>query len=75
MSSESTDDRRRITELECQLAHQQRLCEQLDEVVTKHTQQLMRFERVILRLEEQLKTLREQRKETFDPGLEKPPHY
>jgi uncharacterized coiled-coil protein SlyX len=75
MSVDPTSDRQRITELECQLAHQQRLCEQLNEVVIEHTQQLMRLERVILRLEEQLKTLREQRKEVFDPSLEKPPHY
>jgi uncharacterized coiled-coil protein SlyX len=66
---------KRITELEFQLAHQQRLCEQLDEVIVEHTQQIMRMERVILRLEDQLKLLREQRKEAFDPGIEKPPHY
>lgn len=66
---------KRVTELEFQLAHQQRLCEQLNEVVIEHTQQLLGMERVILRLEEQLKVLREQRKETFDPGIEKPPHY
>lgn len=65
----------RVTELEIQLAHQQRLCEQLNEVVTQHTQQIIRLERIIVRLEDQMKTLREQRKEAFDPGLEKPPHY
>ena len=65
----------RITELEIQLAHQQRVCEQLNEVVVEHTQQIMRYERVILRLEEQIKLVREQRKEQFDPREEKPPHY
>jgi uncharacterized coiled-coil protein SlyX len=75
MAGDLTDALRRITELECQLAHQQRLCEQLNEVVVEHTHQLMRSERVILRLEEQLKTVREQRKEAFDPSLDKPPHY
>ena len=65
----------RITELEIQLAHQQRVCEQLNEVVVEHTQQMMRYERVILRLEEQIKLVREQRKEQFDPREEKPPHY
>jgi len=73
------DDQRnlqsRVTELEIQLAHQQRICEQLNEVVTEHTHSMMRYERVILRLEEQIKQLREQRKEQFDPREEKPPHY
>ncbi len=41
----------RVTELEIQLAHQQRLCEQLNEVVTDHTQQIIRLERIIVRLE------------------------
>ncbi|MGN6546086.1 MAG: SlyX family protein [Aureliella sp.] len=66
---------KRITELEFQLAHHQRLCEQLNEVVVGHTQQLLRMERAMARLEEQLKLVREQRKEAFDPGIEKPPHY
>lgn len=65
----------RVTELEIQLAHQQRICEQLNEVVVDHTQQLMRYERVLLRLEDQMKMLRDQRKEVFDPEQEKPPHY
>ena len=74
MDQEQTSAQR-ITELEFQLAHHQRLCEQLNEVVVQHTQQFLRMERIILRLEEQLKLLREQRKEAFDPGIEKPPHY
>ncbi len=65
----------RVTELEIQLAHQQRLCEQLNEVVTDHTQQIIRLERIIVRLEDQIKSMRELRKEAFDPALEKPPHY
>ncbi len=65
----------RVTELEIQLAHQQRMCEQLNEVVVEHTQQLMRYERVLIRLEDQIKLVREQRKEAFDPHQEKPPHY
>ena len=65
----------RVTELEIQLSHQQHLCEQLNQVVTEHTQQILRLERVVLRLEDQIKTLREQRKEAFDPRLDKPPHY
>lgn len=65
----------RVTELEIQLAHQQRICEQLNEVVTEHTHSMIRYERVILRLEEHIKQLRDQRKEQFDPREEKPPHY
>lgn len=65
----------RVTELEIQLAHQQRLCEQLNQVVTEHTQQILRLERIIVRLEDQIKAVRELRKEGFDPRLEKPPHY
>ncbi|MCC6509905.1 MAG: SlyX family protein [Pirellulaceae bacterium] len=66
---------KRLTELEFQFAHQQRLYEQLNQVVVEHTQQILRLERTNLRLEDQIKILREQRKEAFDPGLEKPPHY
>jgi len=73
------DDQRnlqsRVTELEIQLAHQQRICEQLNEIVTEHTHSMMRYERVILRLEEHIKQLRDQRKEQLDPREEKPPHY
>ncbi len=65
----------RITELEFQLAHQQKMVDELNGVLVGHTQQILRMERTILRLEEQIKIVREQRKEAFDPGLEKPPHY
>ena len=75
MADDLSGANNRIGELEFQLAHQQRLCEQLNEVVVEHTQQIMRLERTILRCEEQVKSLRDQRKEAFDPGLEKPPHY
>jgi SlyX protein len=75
MMNEPRNLQSRVTELEIQLAHQQRICEQLNEVVTEHTQSMMRYERVILRLEDQIKSLREQRKEQFDPREEKPPHY
>ena len=76
MAEESnSESSKRVSELEFHLAHQQRLVEQLNEVVVQHTQQIMRLERIVLRCEEQIKTLRDQRKEPFDPGLEKPPHY
>ena len=72
---ESRSLQSRVTELEIQLAHQQRICEQLNEVVTEHSQAMMRYERVILRLEDHIKLLRDQRKEQFVPREEKPPHY
>jgi uncharacterized coiled-coil protein SlyX len=65
----------RVQELEFQLAHQQRLVEQLNEVLVQHTRDLMRLEALARRLEEQVKLARELRKEAFDPGAEKPPHY
>ena len=66
---------KRIEQLEFQLEFQNRLCEQLNEVVVGHTQLLLRYERAMQRLDDQVKTLRDQRKEAFDPHAEKPPHY
>ena len=63
-------------ELEIKLSHQQRLCEQLNEVVVDHTRQFMQLERVIVELRKQLSDLREARKqEISDPREERPPHY
>ncbi|MCA9134126.1 MAG: SlyX family protein, partial [Planctomycetales bacterium] len=76
MPRQPPDSAARITELEIALAHQQRLCEQLNEVVSAHTQELMRFARQVVELERKLNQLREQRKEPqFNPVDEKPPHY
>ncbi len=69
------DADQRITDLEVGLAHQQRLCEQLNEVVVDQTRQMIHFERVILRLENQVKELQQQRKEQADPQADRPPHY
>jgi len=64
------------TELEIKLSHQQRLCEQLNEVVVDHTRQIMQLERVIGELKKQLTDLRDARKqEITDPREERPPHY
>ena len=57
MSSEPKD---RITELEIQLAHVQRLYEQLNEVVTAQSKEIERFERRFHQLQTQLKELKEQ---------------
>ena len=69
---------RRIAELEFHLAHQQRMCEQLNEVATEQSRRLDRLERAVVRLEGQLKDLRDQPRhaqEPADPLDERPPHY
>ena len=69
---------RRITELEFHLAHQQRVCEQLNEVVTDQARRLDRLERAVIRMEKQVKDLRDQPREAIqpaDPLDERPPHY
>lgn len=63
-------------ELEIKLSHQQRLCEQLNEVVVDHTRQIMQLERVVVELRKQLTDFRDARKqEITDPREERPPHY
>jgi SlyX protein len=70
----STEDR--LTDLEIGLAHQQRLCEQLNDVVYDQSKQLLQAHRLISKLETELRELRVQRKEPMpDPFDEKPPHY
>ena len=70
----STEDR--VTELEIQLAHAQRLYEQLNEVVTEQSRRLDLIERLCERLQTQYKELKERQPESrFDPVDEKPPHY
>jgi SlyX protein len=65
----------RLTELEIQLAHVQRLYEQLNEVVTTQATQTDRMERRILQLQNQLKELKSKGESEIDPLDEKPPHY
>lgn len=76
MSEQTANLQQRVTELEISLAHQQRLCEQLNEVVTEQTRKLMHLERLIPRLEEQLRELQNWRKSAQEPlPDERPPHY
>lgn len=57
-------------------AYQQRLCEQLNEIVSVHSQELLGLKRLVAELQGRVKELREQRKEPqADPQEEKPPHY
>lgn len=66
----------RLIELEMALAHQQRLCEQLNEIVTAHSQELLGLKRSVAELQGRMKELREQPKEPpAEPHEEKPPHY
>ena len=66
----------RIESLEIALAHQQRLVEQLNEVVVEHSQQLLQASRQQLRMESTIKELREQlAAKSAPPPNEKPPHY
>ncbi|MFM2093699.1 MAG: hypothetical protein RIS70_823 [Planctomycetota bacterium] len=65
----------RLVELESQLAHHQRVCEQLNEVVVQHTKTIMELEYKLARLESQWKDLRGQTAEVRDLLEEKPPHY
>jgi SlyX protein len=65
----------RITDLEMELAHVQRLYEQLNEVVTQQARERDQLERRFQQLLGQFKELKEKQAEAFDPLDEKPPHY
>ncbi len=72
-SGRGTDSR--LTELEVQLAHVQRLYEQLNEVVTEQAMLADRMTQQFARLQDQVRTLKEKAPTTVDPLDEKPPHY
>lgn len=65
----------RLIEIESALAHQQRLCEQLNEVVVDQTQRLLKLERLVVQLENQVRDVMRQTREQRDLLDEKPPHY
>lgn len=72
------DAQHRIEKLEVTLAHQQRLIEQLNEVVTEQTKQMLRMGRTLDQLTKQVVELRKRPALTEpQPTLEdeKPPHY
>lgn len=71
----SHDLNERITELEIQLVHIQRLYEQLNEVVTSQAMDADRMQWRITQLQTQVKELKEKPAEQTDPLDEKPPHY
>ena len=77
MPQRAQNSETKIQQLEIALAHEQRFCEQLNEVVYQHTKQLMDMQRTIHSLEGHVRELRNRPKETpaEDPLQERPPHY
>lgn len=73
--AQGANNEERIVELETQLAHQQHLCDQLNQVLVDQSKRLMRLERVVVQLENQVKDLMPQQREIRDLLDEKPPHY
>ena len=66
----------RLDALEIQTAHAQRMCEQLNEVVTQLSVQVQKRERVIDVLVQQLKDVKGKVESSGEaPHDEKPPHY
>jgi SlyX protein len=69
------DPQTRITELEIQLAHLQRLFEQLNDVVTQQAGRVDKIAAAQKKLEEKINQTRVGESESVDPLDEKPPHY
>ncbi|MCR9294165.1 MAG: SlyX family protein [bacterium] len=65
----------RVTQLEISLAHQQHLCDQLNEIVSQQNRTLLRFEKLIPALQKQILDLRAEQKERPSAAEERPPHY
>lgn len=65
----------RLTEVEIQLAHTQRTCEQLNEVVTQLSLDAVSRERLLKRMVDQIKDLKNKLEDPGSPADEKPPHY
>ena len=65
----------RLEKLEFELAHLNRLYDQLNEVVTEQAMRLDSQSRTIRRLTDQLNELKEKPLPMSDPLDEKPPHY
>ena len=70
-----SDHASRLTEIEIQLTHQQRLTEQLSEVLSEQAKLIERLGRRIHTLENQFKQLPESGGHERDLLDEKPPHY
>ncbi|TWU60188.1 hypothetical protein Poly51_04630 [Rubripirellula tenax] len=76
MSDETRDAKARLIELEIQIAHVQRLYEQLNEVVTEEALRADRIQHKLDTLTNQVRDLKNKSPESAgDPLDEKPPHY
>ncbi len=65
----------RFIDLETRLAHQERLIEQLNEVLTDQQSRLTRLEEVSESLKDRLRAIGEGGAGTSAPEDERPPHY
>lgn len=65
----------RIVALEEQVAHLQRLCDVLNEVITQQTMKFDRLEKRVAKWEQKVENLNNKSGEVGDPLDEKPPHY
>lgn len=65
----------RLIEVEMQLAHQQRLTEQLDEVIRQQDKRLHAIMQRLSKLSDQVLEIQEVPFEQRKPEEEKPPHY
>ena len=70
---ESIEDR--VVRLEIQLAHTERICEQLNEVVTSLSRDADDRDRLIKKMVEQMKDLKGKLEDASPAEDEKPPHY
>ncbi|MEM9404269.1 MAG: SlyX family protein [Pseudomonadota bacterium] len=68
-----TDDR--IVDLEIRLAHQERLIEQLNEVLTDQQTRLTRLEVVSENLKDRVRAIGDGGADAITPEDERPPHY
>ena len=71
----SDDLAKRTTELEIQLAHTQRMYEQLNEVVTEQASIIDRLQRTTRKLSDKLENVKNDSEDVRDPLDERPPHY
>ncbi|MEM8735363.1 MAG: SlyX family protein [Planctomycetota bacterium] len=66
----------RVEDLEIALAHQDRLCEQLNAIVTKQNEKMMQLENLVPALQQQIRDLKMSiRDAPRSAEDEKPPHY
>ena len=65
----------RLIELETRVAHQERLIDELNDVLTDQQSRLTRLEQTAEALKDRLRTIGEGGAGAGDPADERPPHY